>query len=71
MPLFPTLGWEVPRNAEEICMVTRQAILNQWAIPAIGFDSKLESYVVNEETSTFIVESYKSKFKVTIQKLEG
>ena len=71
MPLFPTLSWEIPRESREIGMITRQAILDQWCIPSIEFPDGLETYEVNETTTSFIVKNYKTQYKVTIQKIEG
>ncbi len=51
-------------------MVLRQAILNQWSVPAITTDPLTNRYDINDDVSTFIVENMGSKFKVTIKRLE-
>lgn len=69
MPLKPTLSWEVPRNSEEIGVVTRQSIIHQWAVPQIYPASEELGYEINDETTTYIVECHRKKFKVTIQEV--
>jgi hypothetical protein len=63
---MPELSWEVPRNASEIGIVTRQAILRQWAVPSISFDGDTETYDFSPRITTFIVSGWRKQYRVMI-----
>lgn len=63
------LSWETPRNASEICRVTQNAILRQWMIPSIDFEDAAIGYDIDENNSSFIVSGYRTRYRVTIEKI--
>jgi IS30 family transposase len=67
---MPALSWENPRNTKEIGMVTRSAIIQQWFVPSITFDEGFEVYDHDENTSSFVVQTYKTRYRVLIERIE-
>lgn len=65
------LSWEIPRNASEICIVTKTAILRQWAVPTITYEDHIFGYDHSQTKSSFIVGTYRKKYRVTIEEIEG
>jgi hypothetical protein len=68
-----SLSWENPRNVKEIAGVCRDAILQQWMIPAI-LPPDNQGWYQNESdpdsTDTMIVSTYRRKYRITIELIE-
>jgi hypothetical protein len=69
VPHFKSLSWEIMRNASEIGMVLRNAILKQWLIPSITMEENTVVYDHDEKKTSFVVNSYKTSYKITIEEL--
>ena len=62
-------SWEIPRSTSEICKALRYAILDQWSVPAISPEENCEGYDHDPNHSSFEIHNFKTKYKVTIEKI--